>query len=196
MFYEVSIPLANLDISAADIETNGIGILKVSTFGTSGMDCLPYDLSMADNAAKPYSKDASTSAEKEDEDHITVPMARIGKAFTPGTVQPTTPVKPTQPVTQPTQPATQPTQPATQPTQPATQPAETLLGDVDKDGVVTIIDVTWIQRFLLDVIPPVFDEAAADIDGDGEVTIVDATWLQRALLGAQVPYDIKIVDEW
>lgn len=199
MFYEVSIPLANLDISAADIETNGIGILKVSTFGTSGMDCLPYDLSMADNAAKPYSKDASTSAEKEDEDHITVPMARIGKAFTPGTVQPTTPVKPTQPVTQPTQPATQPTQPATQPTQPATQPtqpAEVLLGDVDKDGVVTIIDVTWIQRFLLDVIPPVFDEAAADIDGDGEVTIVDATWLQRALLGAQVPYDIKIVDEW
>ena len=88
MFYEISIPLANLDITASDIENNGIGVLKVSTFGTSGMDCLPYDLSMCDNAAKPYSKDASTSAEKEDEDHITVPMARIGKAGSGGTVTP------------------------------------------------------------------------------------------------------------
>ena len=65
MFYEISIPLKNLGISASDIESSGIGILKVSTFGTSGMDCLPYDLSMADNAAEPYSKDSSTSAEKE-----------------------------------------------------------------------------------------------------------------------------------
>ena len=94
MFYEVSIPLKNLDLSAADIEANGIGIMKVSTFGTSGMDCLPYDLSMADNAVKPYSKDSSTSAEKEDQDHITVPMARIGKAFTGGAVNPTQPTEP------------------------------------------------------------------------------------------------------
>ena len=89
MFYELSIPLANLDITADDIETNGIGVLKVSTFGTSGMDCLPYDLSMADNAAKPYSADSSTTAEKEDKDHITVPMARVGAPLAGGSSQPT-----------------------------------------------------------------------------------------------------------
>ena len=200
MFYEISIPLANLDISAADIETNGIGILKVSTFGTSGMDCLPYDLSMADNAAEPYSKDASTSAEKEDEDHITVPMARIGKAFTPGAVQPTQPViQPTQPVVQPTQPVVQPTQPVVQPTQPVVQPTEpvtVMLGDADKDGHVTIIDVTAIQRVLAEINVPVFDEAAADVDGDGEITIDDATWIQRALVGIKTPYDIPVEIDW
>ncbi len=79
MFYEMAIPLSYLDISASDIENKGIGIMKVSTFGQSGMNCLPYDLSMQDNAANPYSKDESSSMEKEDEDHITVPFARIGK---------------------------------------------------------------------------------------------------------------------
>ena len=42
------------------------------------MNCLPYDKSMCDNAEKPYSKDSSTSMEKEDEDHITCKLARIG----------------------------------------------------------------------------------------------------------------------
>ena len=78
MTYEVSISLAKLGITRDDIETKGIGVLKVSTFGTSGMDCLPYDASMTDNADKPYSKDPSTSMEKEDEDHITAKLARIG----------------------------------------------------------------------------------------------------------------------
>lgn len=78
MTYEVSIPLSKLGITKAILETKGIGVLKVSTFGTSGMDCIPYDGSMIDNAAKPYSKDPSTSAEKEDEDYITVKLARIG----------------------------------------------------------------------------------------------------------------------
>lgn len=181
MFYEVSIPLKNLDITAADIETNGIGIMKVSTLGTSGMDCLPYDLSMADNAAKPYSADASTSMEKEDEDHITVPMARIGKAFTPGAVTPTTPVKPTTPPVKPTE----------APTQAPTEP-EIFLGDADNDGVVTIRDVSWIQRHLSGVSLSVFNEKAADVDGDNDVTIRDCSWIQRALVGVSIPYDIKV----
>ena len=134
---------------------------------------------MADNAAEPYSKDASTSAEKEDEDHITVPMARIGKAFTPGAVQPT------QPVVQPTQPVVQPT-----------EPVKVMLGDADKDGHVTIIDVTAIQRVLAEINVPVFDEAAADVDGDGEITIDDATWIQRALVGIKTPYDIPVEIDW
>ena len=78
MTYEMKIPLAKLGINKEHIKKNGIGIIKVSTFGTSGMDSLPYDKSMSDNAAEPYSRDSSTSKEKEDEDHITCKLARIG----------------------------------------------------------------------------------------------------------------------
>ncbi|MDD6847952.1 MAG: starch-binding protein, partial [Oscillospiraceae bacterium] len=121
MFYEMSIPLAKLDLTASDIETNGIGIMKISTFGTSGMDSLPYDLSMSDNADKPYSGQENNSNEKEDEDNITVPLARIGKSGSVNPSQPTT--KPTtQPTTATTKPTTPPTQPTTQPTTAGTQP--------------------------------------------------------------------------
>ena len=78
MTYEMSVPLKKLGITKEDLVNKGIGIIKVSTFGTSGMDSLPYDKSMSDNAHKPYSKDPSTSMEKEDEDHITCKLARIG----------------------------------------------------------------------------------------------------------------------
>ena len=78
MTYEMKIPLAKLGIDKEHIKKNGIGIIKVSTFGTSGMDSLPYDKSMSDNAHLPYSGDSSTSKEKEDLDHITCKLARIG----------------------------------------------------------------------------------------------------------------------
>ena len=78
MTYEMSIPLAKLGLTKEKIKNEGIGIIKVSTFGTSGMDSLPYDKSMSDNADQPYSKDSSTSKEKEDDDHITCSLARIG----------------------------------------------------------------------------------------------------------------------
>ena len=61
MTYEMKIPLAKLGIDKEHIKKNGIGIIKVSTFGTSGMDSLPYDKSMSDNAHLPYSGDSSTS---------------------------------------------------------------------------------------------------------------------------------------
>lgn len=191
MFYEMSIPLANLDITAADIENNGIGILKLSTFGTSGMDCLPYDMSMSDNAAKPYSADSSTSMEKEDEDHLTVPMARIGKAFTPGAVTPTNPPKPTEAPTDPPVQPTDPPAPTQAPTEAPPAPA-VLLGDVDDDGIVSIFDVTKIQRYLSGVPVPKFNAAAADVDGDDEVTIRDATFIQRAIAGIAIPYNIIV----
>lgn len=95
MHWELSIPLSSLGITSSYIEENGIGICKISSFGESAMDCLPYDLSMNDNANKEYSKEPSGSHEKEDADHVTVPFARIGKlkGDTP-TPQPTT-AKPT-----------------------------------------------------------------------------------------------------
>lgn len=76
--YEVAIPLSTLGIDKEYIETKGIGAMQILTYGTSGMDTLPFDPSMHDNADVEYSYDPSTSHEKEDVDNITVPLARIG----------------------------------------------------------------------------------------------------------------------
>ena len=108
---------------------------------------------------------------------------------TPPTQDPTQPSTqvPTQaPTQEPTQPTTQdPTQPPTEePTKPPTQePSNSpmLLGDVDGDGTVTIIDATCIQRQLASIPSFAFIEALADTDGDGETTILDATYIQRWL---------------
>ena len=74
--WQMKIPLATLKVDKSYIESNGIGVMFVLSDGGSGMDCLPWDATMVDNADKPYSKDESTSAEKEDEDIITTPFAR------------------------------------------------------------------------------------------------------------------------
>lgn len=101
-FYEIAIPLASLGITASDVASNGVGAMLIGTRGESGMDCVPFDPTMLDNVMGDYSKDPSTSEEKEDTDNITVPLAKIG-------AQGSDPI-PTQPATTPTQP-TQPTQP-------------------------------------------------------------------------------------
>lgn len=88
MMYEMSIPLSSLGIDKSYIESTGIGVMKVSTFGTSGMNSLPADPSMWDNAALPYTVQEPNSHEKEDADQITVPFARVGKALAGGSVVP------------------------------------------------------------------------------------------------------------
>ena len=55
-------------------------------------------------------------------------------------------------------------------------------GDVDRDGEITIIDATAIQRVLVNLPTSVYDAEAADFDGDGEVSILDATAIQRWLV--------------
>ena len=57
-----------------------------------------------------------------------------------------------------------------------------LLGDVDGDGEVSILDATAIQRHLVDLPVDSFVEEAADADGDGEISILDATAIQRWLV--------------
>lgn len=59
-----------------------------------------------------------------------------------------------------------------------------LLGDVDGDGEVSIIDATNIQRYLASI-PITFElsEKVADTDEDGEVAIIDVTFIQRWLVG-------------
>lgn len=63
-----------------------------------------------------------------------------------------------------------------------------VIGDVDNDSEITIIDVTAIQRRIADI--TTFDEKAerlADYDGDGEVTILDCTRIQRVLAELDPP---------
>lgn len=57
-----------------------------------------------------------------------------------------------------------------------------LVGDVDFDGDVTIIDATRIQRDQAHI-EHLSDSArsVADYDGDGEITIFDATYIQRMI---------------
>ncbi|MBQ3417584.1 MAG: InlB B-repeat-containing protein [Ruminococcus sp.] len=69
-----------------------------------------------------------------------------------------------------------------------------IIGDVDGDGTVTIIDATYIQRHLASIpIPFEINDKVADTDGDGNVTIIDATMIQRYL--ASLPYEGKIGEE-
>ncbi len=83
--YEIKVPMEHLGIDKNYIESNGIGAMLVTTFGTSPMNTLPHDPSCLDNANKEYSYEPSTSHEKEDADKITVPLARVG-AFLNDTV--------------------------------------------------------------------------------------------------------------
>ena len=61
--------------------------------------------------------------------------------------------------------------------------AKHLLGDVDGDGAITILDATCIQRQLVNLSNEVFKEELADVDEDKKITILDATEIQRFLAG-------------
>ena len=65
-----------------------------------------------------------------------------------------------------------------------------LLGDVDGDGRISILDVSLIQRELVGLPTSAYIEEAADADGDGEVTILDTTAIQRWL--ARLPSNDNI----
>ena len=68
-----------------------------------------------------------------------------------------------------------------------------ILGDVDDDGVVTIIDATVIQRYLSCLPIKRFNESIADTDGDGKITNLDVTLVQRFL--AELSVNNKIGKE-
>lgn len=66
---------------------------------------------------------------------------------------------------------------------------EKLIGDVNKDGVVNITDVTALVSIVLDddmeepFIWPAYDHVAADVNGDGIVNVTDVTILVGIVLG-------------
>lgn len=80
-FYEWKFPLSKLGINESYIKNYGIGVMVIDTYGQGATGSTPYDPTCFDNANTPYSKDNSSSAEKEDTDIFTYSHARIGKAM-------------------------------------------------------------------------------------------------------------------
>lgn len=194
-FYEMSIPLDSLNLSASDIENTGIGVMKVSTFGTSGMDCLPYDPSMNDNADQASTTTQEfNSHEKEDDDHITVPFARVGKLLSSDPQHTTTQTQPTTSSTTQTTPTTTSTTQTTPtttsttqtiPTTPTTTQPTYAMGDINGDGDVDIADATILQKYINMVAVSIKTEVA-DVTGDGQINVRDVTTIQRKVAGYNV----------
>lgn len=72
-----------------------------------------------------------------------------------------------------------------------------LIGDVDFDGEISIVDATFIQRYLASLYHFTKHQVfAGDVDGDGDTTILDATNIQRELAGLpnnfyqKISYDV------
>ena len=70
-----------------------------------------------------------------------------------------------------------------------TEPTITIFGDADGDGLITIFDVTDIQRVLAKLSVDSFNETAADVNGGG-LDILDATCIQRWLAHLSAPEEI------
>ena len=78
-FYEYTFPLSLMGITEDYIKTQGIGVMVVDIYGSSGHASLPYDPCFYDKVFESYSQDPSSSKEKEDQNEVTYAMARIGK---------------------------------------------------------------------------------------------------------------------
>ena len=63
-----------------------------------------------------------------------------------------------------------------------------LIGDVDQDGKITVIDVAYIQQKLVNIRDLSAEGAlAADTDQDGKITVIDAAGIQRYLADVDSP---------
>lgn len=85
-FYEWKFPLSKLGVTEQYIKDKGIGVMVIDTYGQGATGCTPYDPTVFDNANVAYSKEGSTSAEKEDKDIFTYKHARIGGKVQSGIV--------------------------------------------------------------------------------------------------------------
>ncbi len=65
-----------------------------------------------------------------------------------------------------------------------------LLGDVNGDGEITILDAVYIQKYLAEIPDKDFNISAADVTEDGTVTLIDVVYIQRWL--AKLPCSDKI----
>ncbi len=87
---------------------------------------------------------------------------------------------PTEPTEKPTE-TEEPTEKPTETEEPTEVKEYRLMGDVDVDGVVAVIDATLIQRYLAQYSADELDLISADVDTDSDVTVMDATYIQRYL---------------
>lgn len=240
--YEVAIPLSTLGIDKEYIETNGIGAMQILTYGTSGMDTLPHDPSMLDNANVEYSYDASTSHEKEDVDTISVPLARVGALLDDTTINyaplevnfgadkssgqsvntditlsaqayhaempveyeftidgtlvqksssnsyvwtPT--MAGTYDISVKVTDAEGNTCTSTKTFTVGETKVDALLGDVNFDGVVNVVDATLVQKYVVERVTLNNEQlSVADIDKNGIVSVSDATVIQKLAVGRTI----------
>lgn len=61
------------------------------------------------------------------------------------------------------------------------EPENNILGDVDGDGKVSVLDATAIQKHLANISQDKYNEGAADADGDKKISVLDATAIQKHL---------------
>ena len=65
-----------------------------------------------------------------------------------------------------------------------------ILGDVNGDGEVTVMDALAMQKYVADKPVSNFNEAVADINNDGEINITDTILIQKYTAGRPVDYPI------
>lgn len=59
----------------------------------------------------------------------------------------------------------------------------TLKGDVDGDGIVTVMDATLVQKYIVNLSTLTDSQIKiADVNGDGQITVVDATVIQKIVV--------------
>ncbi len=61
-------------------------------------------------------------------------------------------------------------------------PAQFVRGDVNNDGTFDANDVTTLQRVLVELDVPVYNEVVADVTGDGVIDARDVTLMQRVIV--------------
>ena len=92
--------------------------------------------------------------------------------------EPTTEAQTTAPV-----PATDPTQPGTKPSQPS---GGAVYGDVNNDGIISVVDATLVQKFIVhNESLTTEQQIIADVNGDNVVSVVDATAIQKYVVHSE-----------
>ena len=72
-----------------------------------------------------------------------------------------------------------------------------LIGDADRDGEITILDATHIQRRLAGIYDADrLEDYLSDVDGDGQLSILDATCIQRRLAGMENKFYQEKLRPW
>ena len=164
---------------AADVVTNADGVKSTDKYQTAPL-AGRTDAIIPDNATGYYSAGIVNVVYyygEGGEQPTTAPAPTEKPTEAPTTVKPTeapTTAKPTE------KPTVAPT--TAKPTEPVV--TRVLVGDVNFDGVINVVDATAIQRIAAEqVVPTQAAKIAGDVDGNGIGTVVDATLVQRYAAG-------------